>query len=68
MNLLLHFFYVLFGKLKIRFNEIFYEVENSGVYAIPIVSLVGLLSGIVLSYQGAAQLEKFGANIFIVDL
>ncbi|GAB6888879.1 MlaE family lipid ABC transporter permease subunit [Desulfothermus okinawensis JCM 13304] len=62
------FFYVLFGKLKIRFNEIFYEVENSGVYAIPIVSLVGLLSGIVLSYQGAAQLEKFGANIFIVDL
>jgi len=62
------FFYVIIGKYRFRMNEIFYELENSGVYAIPIVSLVGLLSGVVLSYQGAAQLEKFGANIFIVDL
>lgn len=61
-------FYLIIGKFRIRINEIFYELENSGLYAIPIVSLVGLLSGIVLSYQGAAQLEKFGANIFIVDL
>ncbi len=64
----LTFFRLLIKPKKIRWKEVLYEIENTGVYAVPIVALVAVLSGIVISYQGAAQLSKFGANIFIVDL
>lgn len=53
---------------KIRIKEILYEIEYTGVYAIPIVALVGMLVGVVIAYQGAAQLSRFGASIFIIDL
>jgi len=32
------------------------------------VALTSFLIGVVVAYQGAVQLEKFGANIFIVDM
>ena len=34
----------------------------------PIVGLLSFLMGFVIAYQGADQLQRFGANIFIVDL
>jgi len=39
-----------------------------GVTSLPIVGLLSFLIGIVMAYQGAEQLEKFGAEIFVVDL
>jgi len=53
---------------KIRFQAIFYHVENSGIKAILIILLTSFLIGIVIAFQGAVQLEKFGANIFIVEM
>ena len=53
---------------KIRFQAIFYHIENSGIKAIPIILLTSFLIGIVIAFQGAVQLEKFGANIFIVEM
>jgi phospholipid/cholesterol/gamma-HCH transport system permease protein len=38
------------------------------VRAMPIVALTSFLIGIVIAYQSAVQLVKFGANIFIVDM
>jgi len=67
-EIIVNLFNICIKSGRIRWNEILYEIENTGVYAIPIVSLVAILSGVVISYQGAAQLSKFGANIFIVDL
>lgn len=43
-------------------------VELDGVRALPITGLLTFLVGIVIAYQGAEQLKKFGTNIFIVDL
>ena len=34
----------------------------------PIVGLLTFLMGVVIAYQGADQLQRFGANIFIADL
>lgn len=53
---------------SIRFKAIIKNIEEAGVRALPIVALTSFLIGVVLAYQSAVQLEKFGANIFIVDL
>jgi phospholipid/cholesterol/gamma-HCH transport system permease protein len=43
-------------------------VHATGAAAIPIVTVICFLMGVVLAYQSARQLEQFGANIFMVDL
>lgn len=53
---------------SIRFKAIIKNIEEAGVRALPIVALTSFLIGVVLAYQSAIQLEKFGANVFIVDL
>jgi phospholipid/cholesterol/gamma-HCH transport system permease protein len=53
---------------KIRFKATFFHIENSGLRAIPIIFLTSFLIGVVIAFQGAVQLEKFGANIFIVEM
>src|SRR6185369_10713489 len=35
---------------------------------LPIVGLLSFLLGIVVAYQGAEQLRRYGANIFVADL
>lgn len=53
---------------EIRFKAIIKNIEEAGVRALPITALTAFLIGIVVAYQGAVQLQKFGANIFIVDM
>ncbi|MDD4506707.1 MAG: ABC transporter permease [Sulfurospirillaceae bacterium] len=66
---LFHFILKAFlNPLTIRVKATLYHIENSGAGAIPIIFLTSFLIGIVIAYQGATQLEKFGANIFIVEM
>jgi len=44
------------------------HVQETGVYAVPIVSLIAFLISVIVAYMGAQQLRKFGAEIFVVDL
>ena len=53
---------------SIRFRATLYHMEHNGMYALPIIGITTLLVGVVIAYQGAVQLEKFGANIFIVEM
>jgi len=53
---------------RIRWRVILHNVQAAGVDALPITGLLSFLMGIVIAYQGADQLEQFGANIFVVDL
>ncbi|MEK6201388.1 MAG: ABC transporter permease [Desulfobulbaceae bacterium] len=62
------FLLALRHPLSIRFGAIVKNIEEAGVRAMPIVALTSFLIGVVIAYQGAVQLEKFGANIFIVDM
>jgi phospholipid/cholesterol/gamma-HCH transport system permease protein len=64
---------VTFGRALIRPRSIRWRallriVELDGVRALPITGLLTFLVGVVIAYQGAEQLRKFGTNIFIVDL
>ncbi|MCC6746358.1 MAG: MlaE family lipid ABC transporter permease subunit [Deltaproteobacteria bacterium] len=39
-----------------------------GVDALPIVSLIAFLLGLIMAFQAAHQLRQFGANIFVANL
>jgi len=53
---------------RIRWRVILHNMQSAGFDALPITGLLSFLMGIVIAYQGADQLERFGANIFIADL
>ena len=53
---------------RIRWRAILHNLQAAGVAALPITGLLSFLMGVVIAYQGADQLNRFGANIFIVDL
>ena len=52
----------------IRWRPVLHNLQTAGFDALPIVGLLSFLMGVVIAYQGADQLQRFGANIFIVDL
>lgn len=52
----------------LRFGLILSNIEQAGFHALPIVGLLSLLIGMVIAYQSALQLQRYGGNIFIVDL
>ncbi len=53
---------------RVRATPLVYHMEEVGLNAVPIVGLLSFLIGIVLAYQGADQLARFGAEIFAVNL
>jgi phospholipid/cholesterol/gamma-HCH transport system permease protein len=53
---------------RIRWGAIVKNIQEAGVRALPIITLTSFLIGVVIAYQGAVQLQKFGANIFVVDM
>ncbi len=52
----------------LRWRSLLRMLQIDGVNALPITGLLTFLIGVVIAYQGAEQLQKFGTNIFIVDL
>ena len=53
---------------RIRRTALVSHMEHAGLNALPIVGLISFLIGVVLAYQGADQLERFGAQIFTINL
>ncbi|MFW0702423.1 MlaE family ABC transporter permease [Aliarcobacter butzleri] len=62
------FIYAIFNPSKIRFKAMLKYIETSAFDALLIVAVTSFLVGVVIAYQGSVQLEKFGANIFIVEM
>lgn len=53
---------------RLRGASVVHHVEKVGFDALPIVGLLSFLIGVVLAYQGADQLRRFGAQVFVVNL
>ncbi|WP_333713001.1 ABC transporter permease [Yoonia sp.] len=51
-----------------RLTALVAHCEDVGLRAVPIVALMAFLIGVVLAFQGSAQLRQFGAEVFVVDL
>lgn len=62
----------LFGTIihpsRLRIKSVLRHMHETGVMAVPIVSLIAFLISIVLAYQGADQLKRFGAQIFAINM
>jgi phospholipid/cholesterol/gamma-HCH transport system permease protein len=64
----LAFFKTLAHPTRLRWRPILFNLRSAGFDALPIVGLLSFLLGIVVAYQGADQLRRYGANIFVADL
>jgi phospholipid/cholesterol/gamma-HCH transport system permease protein len=53
---------------RLRTTATLVQMERTGLDAMPIVGLLSFLIGIVVAYQGADQLRRFGAEIYAVNL
>jgi phospholipid/cholesterol/gamma-HCH transport system permease protein len=53
---------------RIRWRPILHNLQTAGFEALPITGLLSFLMGIVIAYQGAEQLQRFGANIYVANL
>jgi phospholipid/cholesterol/gamma-HCH transport system permease protein len=64
----LAFIKLLVGKARFRRSELFLITQECGAQALPIVSLISFLVGLILAFVGAVQLKMFGAQIYVADL
>ncbi len=62
------FLKLLMGKASFRRSDIFLFIQQCGADALPIVTLISLLVGLILAFIGAVQLMMFGAQIYVADL
>src|SRR5690606_25707753 len=59
---------VILRPRRFRWKPLLVHIEQTGINALPIVGLISFLVGVVLAYQGADQLRRFGAQIFTVNM
>ncbi len=51
-----------------RWREVWRVFEQAGVNALPIVSLISVLVGVIIAFEAAAPFAMFGAQIFIANM
>lgn len=52
---------------KFRWRDCLAEMQQCGAMALPIVSLISLLTGLIMAYQSAVLMRQFGADIYVAD-
>jgi phospholipid/cholesterol/gamma-HCH transport system permease protein len=53
---------------RVRWRDVVGVAETAGVNALPIVALVGFLMGLIMAFQSAVPMQRFGVEIFVADL
>jgi len=53
---------------RLRWGDTLKVAEAAGYQALPIVSLIAFLLGVILAFQSAVAMRQFGAEIFVADL
>jgi phospholipid/cholesterol/gamma-HCH transport system permease protein len=53
---------------KVKWRDMLYYMDMCGREGVPIVSIICLLMGLILGFQGARQLAQFGTDIYVADL
>ncbi|MGH7924019.1 MAG: ABC transporter permease [Candidatus Binatus sp.] len=56
------------GKARFRKADLMVLIQDCGASAFGIVTLVTFLVGVIFAFEGAVQLQQFGASIFVADL
>lgn len=56
------------GQARFRRQDFRITIEETGPRALPIVTIISILVGVILAFVGAVQLEQFGAQIYVANL
>lgn len=56
------------GKARIPMRDVWLTMDECGPSALPIVTLISMLVGVILGFIGAQQLRQFGAEIYVANL
>lgn len=64
----LAFIKLVTGKARFRSTDMVLTIQECGAQALPIVSLISALVGIIVAFVGIVQLRLFGAEIYIADV
>ncbi|MCP4746814.1 MAG: ABC transporter permease [Desulfobacteraceae bacterium] len=67
-DLTLSFGRLIRGKAHFRMADVYELLQECGWKALPIVSLISILVGLILAFMGAVQLRLFDAQIYVADL
>ena len=67
-RLIVDFVYLFRHPRAAPYKEISLTIYKAGISALGITALVGFLVGISISYLSSLQLQRFGAEIYIIDL
>ena len=59
---------MLTARARFQARDLLVLVQECGAQALPIVSLISVLVGLILAFVGAIQLQQFGAQIFVANL
>lgn len=58
----------ILGLATYRKRDLWVLFRECGLDALPIVTLINLLVGLIMAFAGAVQLQNFGAQIYVADL
>jgi phospholipid/cholesterol/gamma-HCH transport system permease protein len=56
------------GRARFRGSDLLAIMQEVGARALPIISLISFLVGVILAFMGAIQLTAFGAQIYVANL
>ena len=59
---------LLRGRACMRRSDFWLALQQCGPGALPIVALIASLVGLILAFVGAAQLQAFGAQLYIANM
>jgi phospholipid/cholesterol/gamma-HCH transport system permease protein len=59
---------LLTGRASFRRADLVLLLQECGAQALPIVSLISVLVGLILAFVGAIQLKMFGAQVYVADV
>jgi len=67
-ELLVKFFATVLKPRTLRWGDTFLIAEKSGANAVGITCMLGFLIGLILAFQSAVAMQKFGAQVYVADL
>jgi phospholipid/cholesterol/gamma-HCH transport system permease protein len=59
---------MLIGRASFRRSDLMLTIQECGAQALPIITIISLLVGLIFAFVGAVQLRQFGAQIFVANL
>ncbi|MBI9111012.1 MlaE family lipid ABC transporter permease subunit [Maridesulfovibrio ferrireducens] len=67
-NCVLAFLDIVTGRRRLRWPDFWLTAEKVGSDGLPIILLIGFLMGLIMSFQSAVSLRRFGGEIFVPNM